>query len=129
MKQKWVECRSHFTSEKSTWKNKTNTESIKALEDLIARTIHLFDHICVGIRTQLNECFHSMKGRYVNKRYAFSISWHTRIQLAILEFNWPGEWQLELAQMMGIEITEEQKIKITEMLDKRKIKRFKKKGR
>lgn len=125
MKNKWTECTKHFLGIESKWKNKTNEESIKALRELVIDTSHVFDHILVGIRTQLNECFHSMKCRFVDKRLAFSVSWHTRVQLAILEFNWPGEWQLELARMLNIKFPKEHIKRIMNMLRKRKVKRMK----
>ena len=124
MRDRWRKCVNHFLSEDSKWKNKNDQESIKALNEIVLRACFLFEHICVGVRTQLNECFHSMKCRFADKRHAFTNSWHTRVQMAILEFNWPGEWQLELASLLGLHLSKEHTERIINELNKRKTKRM-----
>lgn len=67
-----------------------------------------------------------MKCKYANKREAFTQSWSTRVNLAVLEFNWPGEWQFELAEMLGIEIHPKIRSQLEKLLHCRLDRRMKK---
>ena len=101
-REKWEGCFNYFISDKSQWKKKNNQKSQKALHVLIQKAETLFVHILNTSRTQLNESFHSAKCKFADKRLSLPTSWKARVQMAILEFNWPGEWKIELASRLGI---------------------------
>ena len=124
---KWRGCYEHFTSSESNWSKKEEEISRKALKVLIEKGSTVFPHILTQARTQMNEAFHSLKGKWASKRISFTNSWITRVQMSIMEFNWPGTWKLELADLLGIEFTEEQRQNLIKLYRTMSIRRKRKK--
>ena len=125
-KEKWRKCYDYFTAAESRWSGKNDTNCLKALNEVIERASTVFSHILEGARTQLNECFHSMKCRFADKRYSYPASWKLRVQMAILEFNWPGQWQLALAKRLNINLHLPTRIRLKKMYTNQAIKRLRK---
>lgn len=52
----------------------------------------------------------SQNRRFADKRLSYTHSWKFRVQMAILEFNWPGQWQLILTKRLHLELPIDTKI-------------------
>lgn len=58
---------------------------------------------CSGlISTQLNESFHDLKAKFTDKDPMWIDSWPGRVCAAVLQFNQPNIWKLELYQRLKL---------------------------
>lgn len=92
----------HSEGKGYVWKHRGDKVAQEGLWRLLLETSDIIVKYESGVTTNWNEAFHFIKSRLAPKEYHWEYSWEARVAAAILQFNHPYGWILDLIDRLRI---------------------------
>lgn len=83
------------------WRYANDQQAVVFLRNFLKKCERVLQNCDGNLSSQLNESFHALKAKYADKNYQWIESWEGRVCAAILQFNEPDHWKLELYERLG----------------------------
>lgn len=110
--ERWANCVAHYTGDHThcdhklivpyAWKSKGCSAAVDALQGFVDEVKVIVAGFRRGWTTNYNENFHSLKGVMVPKIINWGASWTGRVACAVLQYNCPESWILQILRLWKI---------------------------